>query len=750
MEERSQKDFRNYYEILSIIGSGAYGNVFKGKEKKSKELRAIKMMDFNKMKESFSLKYDFEEINEKINSYKNKFIEEFENMKLCSINNINSVKCYEYYCNENSFVIIMELCDKNLSQLLFERTKGFDLKEIKIIMKQLNNAFAIMKDNKIIHRDLKLENILIKYNDKEHKNFTLKLTDYGCSKKMDSLSRNNCNTNFVGTINYMSPEILKGEEYNYKCDLWSIGVIMYRLFFWKAPFNKENEVALINYIEKFGNTLLKKSGDKDFDDLIENLLEKNPKNRLDWNKYLNHSFFSGNKDVINLIYYTEKENITENIFGTKFVLNNIKNIKIIIDGETFELIDKYELKKGENNIKIKIKNKISNLSYMFYDCNTLKNIEELKYLDTKNVNNFSHMFCYCNLLSNIKSLETWDVSNGNNFSYMFSYCNGISNIEPLGKWNVSNGNDFSFMFSYCEKLSDIRPLENWNVSNGINFSYMFNHCYDLLDISPLENWNFSQGNNFSYMFKCCKLLSNIKPLEKWDVSNGNNFSYIFCECSSLSDIKPLENWNVSNGNNFSNFFSECSSLSNIESLTNWNVSNGIDFSYMFNNCYDLFDISGLKKWNVSKGNNFSYMFRCCKLLSNIKPLENWDVSNGIDFSHMFSYCYNLSNIKPLENWNVSNGNNFSYMFNNCTFLKDIKPLRNWNVSKGNNFSHMFYYCYELSSIRPIENWNIIKGNNYLHMFSFCYDLFDIGDWNTKLENDVSNIFFNCPLILNME
>jgi len=36
------------------------------------------------------------------------------------------------------------------------------------------------------------------------------------------------------------------------------------------------------------------------------------------------------------------------------------------------------------------------------------------------------------------------------------------------------------------------------------------------------------------------------------------------------------------------------------------------------------------------------------------------------------------------------------------------------------------------------------------MFSFCYDLFDIGDWNTKLENDVSNIFFNCPLILNME
>ena len=58
----------------------------------------------------------------------------------------------------------MELCDKNLSQLLLERKNNryFNLGEILEIMKQLNNIFKIMQENKIIHRDLKLENILIK------------------------------------------------------------------------------------------------------------------------------------------------------------------------------------------------------------------------------------------------------------------------------------------------------------------------------------------------------------------------------------------------------------------------------------------------------------------------------------------------------------------------------------------------------------------------------------------------------------
>ena len=87
-------------------------------------------------------------------------------MEKCCYNNNNSVKCYEYFNNDDNFTIIMELCDMNLSKLLMEKKKKenryFNSEEILEIMKQLNNAFKIMVENKIIHRDLKLENIVIK------------------------------------------------------------------------------------------------------------------------------------------------------------------------------------------------------------------------------------------------------------------------------------------------------------------------------------------------------------------------------------------------------------------------------------------------------------------------------------------------------------------------------------------------------------------------------------------------------------
>ena len=91
---------------------------------------------------------------------------EFENMKICSLNNENSVKCFEYFNSEDNFIIIMELCDTNLSKVLTDRIlkngKGFYSEEILEILNQLNNIFKVMKEKKIIHRDLKLDNIFIK------------------------------------------------------------------------------------------------------------------------------------------------------------------------------------------------------------------------------------------------------------------------------------------------------------------------------------------------------------------------------------------------------------------------------------------------------------------------------------------------------------------------------------------------------------------------------------------------------------
>jgi len=276
------------------------------------------------------------------------------------------------------------------------------------------------------------------------------------------------------------------------------------------------------------------------------------------------------RNEINIIYKTNEEGI-ERIFGDKFVENNRNNIDLIINGIKNNLIDRYKLQKGENKIKIIIKNKITNLEYMFYKCKSLKNIEQLNNLDTKEIKNFTRMFSDCSSLSDIKPLQNWNVSNGNYFCGIFSKCTSLSDIKELQNWNVPNGLDFSRMFFNCSSLSNIKALQNWNVSNGNNFSYMFKGCSKLSDINALKNWNVSNGNGFSYMFNECLSLSDIKALQYWNVSNGNNFSYMFKGCSLLSDIKALHNWNVSNGNDFSSMFEGCSPFSDIKALLNWNL-----------------------------------------------------------------------------------------------------------------------------------------------------------------------------------
>ena len=118
----------------------------------------------------------------------------------------------------------------------------------------------------------------------------------------------------------------------------------------------------------------------------------------------NNNIYTENKKI-NLIYEKKEndKNKCNNIFGSKFIQNNKNNIELVINGKKSELIDKYNLKEGINNIQMIILSKITNLGYMFYDCISLINIEELKNLNTKEVNNFEGMFNGCSSLSDIKS-----------------------------------------------------------------------------------------------------------------------------------------------------------------------------------------------------------------------------------------------------------------------------------------------------------------------------------------------------------
>ena len=294
-------DFRKIYEISrEKLGEGWLSTVYIAKSKETKERCAIKIININKLKYIFK-KYNSRDANdEDINPYINSYIKETENMKLIegdNKENKNTVKFHEYYKTDKEFAIVMELCDDNLMNVLINRKSGFNIKEIYDILTQLNNTFKIFVEKKLIHRDLKLENILVKYQNKEKSKYIIKLTDYEVTKKLKTFTEK-CTTR-VGTLKYMAPEILQGNKYGRECDLWSLGIMIYTLFFKEFPFYGENENDLIKQINYYNETKnIKKTNNKELDDLIARLLVKEPDKRISWKQYFNHPFFKNSRIIL--------------------------------------------------------------------------------------------------------------------------------------------------------------------------------------------------------------------------------------------------------------------------------------------------------------------------------------------------------------------------------------------------------------------------------------------------------------------
>ena len=147
-----------------------------------------------------------------------------------------------------------------------------------------------MAQNNLIHRDIKLENILVKYNSNSNTNYTLKLTGYELSKQILNLVEKFHGK--IGAYKYMAPEILRGEPFDQKCDLWSLGVCIYILCFKKFPFNGNTENQVLKEIDE--TEFFLKTNNNNLDYLISRLLTKDPKKRMTWSEYFNAPFFQRN------------------------------------------------------------------------------------------------------------------------------------------------------------------------------------------------------------------------------------------------------------------------------------------------------------------------------------------------------------------------------------------------------------------------------------------------------------------------
>ena len=596
---RSKEDYKQYYEIGDIIGKGTFGKVFKAKNKITNEIVAIKIIDI-----------DDSNTEQEIENAINLVITELKNMKICTNENKNpySVRFHEYFKNGNQFIIIMELCDDNLDKILKNRKKGFDPEEILNIMNQLNNTFKIMVKNNIVHRDLKLENILIKYKDEQKKNFIAKLTDYGVSKQVTTTKL--CKTH-TGTSLTMAPEVLEGLEiYDNKCDLWSIGIIIYQLFFNDYPYKGLTEVALINNIKMLGLKALQKTKNENLDNLISRLLIRDKRERLTWEEYFAHPFFNKDsslkqpekcpnqitiklkvtkKDKEKKIFFLSNESFKINgkdiLYDEDFNELNKENTELYINDEKKEFSKYFEpsLKEGdEYTIKLIIKKKIKNCRNMFRNCQNIKSID-LSSFDSSEVEDMSRMFFKCIYLEEL-NLSNLDTKNVSNMQSMFQKCKTIEKIEFPHSFITNNVRDISLMFQDCNNLKNINL--SFDTQKVENMKGLFQNCHNLkkLDLSS---------------FKTAKV---------------KMMSSIFENCTSLEEIKfDLDNFKTISVEYMSRMFKGCKALPKLN-LSFFNTEKVKYMNFMFNRCEQLSELN-LSNFSSKSVDDITYMFELC---SNIK------------------------------------------------------------------------------------------------------------------------------------
>jgi len=242
------------YHILHLIGEGCFGKVFKGRKKHSGKIVALKFIT----KRGKSDK-DLTNLRSEISI-------------LRKLNHDHIILMYDYFETSSDFCVVTEYAHGELFEI-FQDDKYLPEPEVQGIARQLIKALHYLHDNRIIHRDMKPQNILIGANN------TVKLCDFGFARAMSTNTV--VLTSIKGTPLYMAPELVQERPYNHTADLWSLGVILYELVIGQPPFYTNSLYSLIQLIVKEPVKYPAGVGE-DFKSFLQGLLQKDPNQRMGW------------------------------------------------------------------------------------------------------------------------------------------------------------------------------------------------------------------------------------------------------------------------------------------------------------------------------------------------------------------------------------------------------------------------------------------------------------------------------------
>ncbi|CAG9854512.1 unnamed protein product [Phyllotreta striolata] len=272
------------FEFKQEIGHGSFGLVVEAIEKSNSHHYAIKIVNkFTRKRASrFQMSLRLDEIYREIKILK-------------AVNHPNIVILHRVYETSRKIYMVFELCHENLFDR-FKTDNPFSDKVVRKITKQLVDAVYYLHKHDIVHRDIKMENILFTTNpDDPTDTYFIKLTDFGLSVKKLSTGIQGMLRDRVGTIIYMAPEILLECTYSELCDIWSVGVILYTMMYGKYPFtasnNKDLAAKIITHEPEFPTKLL----DLNCVNLMKAALVKDPVSRITASEMMKNPWLSDNK-----------------------------------------------------------------------------------------------------------------------------------------------------------------------------------------------------------------------------------------------------------------------------------------------------------------------------------------------------------------------------------------------------------------------------------------------------------------------